>query len=57
MSDDAPKDDEKKEEMQSTAAEPEKAEEKPVQVETKAKRPKAANPYGVWEQILQEEDP
>lgn len=57
VSDDAPKDDEKEEEIQSTPAEPEKTEEQATQGKTQAKRPKAANPYGVWEQILQEEDP
>lgn len=61
VSDDTPKDDDKEatkvEEVQNTTAEPEKTEEQATQRETKAKRPKAANPYGVWEQILQEEDP
>uniref|UniRef100_A0A4W6DL59 WW domain binding protein 4 n=1 Tax=Lates calcarifer TaxID=8187 RepID=A0A4W6DL59_LATCA len=57
-SDDTPKEDaeemKKEEEVQSTAAEPE---EKKVEEATQAKRPKAANPYGVWEQIQLEEDP
>ncbi|XP_030013619.1 WW domain-binding protein 4 [Sphaeramia orbicularis] len=47
----------KEEEIQTTTAEPDvkKEEEKPVQIQ--AKRPKAANPYGAWEQIQEEEDP
>ncbi|XP_023254078.1 WW domain-binding protein 4-like [Seriola lalandi dorsalis] len=46
------------EEVQSTTAEPEeKKEEEATQVVTQAKRPKAANPYGAWEQIQEEEDP
>lgn len=63
VSDDAPKEDDeetkKEEEVPSTTAEPEekKKEEEPKQRETPAKRPKAANPYGVWEQIQEEEDP
>ncbi|XP_070711708.1 WW domain-binding protein 4 [Pempheris klunzingeri] len=48
----------KEEEVQSTPAEPEeKKEEAPTQVKREAKRQKVANPYGVWEQIQQEEDP
>ncbi|XP_017291935.1 WW domain-binding protein 4 [Kryptolebias marmoratus] len=58
---DAPKEEQKEtkteEEVQSTVAEPEKTEVKVTPVETRAKRPKAANPYGVWEKIQQEEDP
>ncbi|XP_029928890.1 WW domain-binding protein 4 [Myripristis murdjan] len=42
------------EEAQSTSAEPKEEKE---EEETQAKRPRAANPYGVWEQIQQEEDP
>ncbi|KAI3366120.1 hypothetical protein L3Q82_009947, partial [Scortum barcoo] len=62
-SDEVPKEDDeetkKEEEVPSTTAEPEekKKEEEPTQRATQAKRPKAANPYGVWEQIQQEEDP
>ena len=59
--DDAPKEEEKEtkieQEVQSTAAEPEKKEEIVTPVETKAKRTKTANPYGAWEKIQQEEDP
>lgn len=48
----------KEEEVQSTAAEPEeKKEEKATRVVPQAKKPKAANPYGAWEQIQEEEDP
>ncbi|XP_070786806.1 WW domain-binding protein 4 [Enoplosus armatus] len=62
VSDDAPKEDaeetKKEEEVPSTTAEPvEKKQEAATQVRTQAKRPKATNPYGVWEQILEEEDP
>nr|XP_046238551.1 WW domain-binding protein 4 [Scatophagus argus] len=61
VGDDAPKEDAaetKKEEMvQSMTAEPEKEEEKVTPSATQAKRPKAANPYGVWEQIQEEKDP
>ncbi|XP_023249133.1 WW domain-binding protein 4 [Seriola lalandi dorsalis] len=62
-SDDTPKQDaeemkKEEEEVQSTTAEPEeKKEEEATQVVTQAKRPKAANPYGAWEQIQEEEDP
>ncbi|XP_028995684.1 WW domain-binding protein 4 [Betta splendens] len=60
-SDDTPKEDaeEKKieEEVPSTAAEPEKREEKAVPVQPQGKRRKSANPYGVWEKIKQEDDP
>ncbi|XP_071320872.1 WW domain-binding protein 4 [Trachinotus anak] len=56
--DDTPKEDagemKEEEEVQSTTAEPE--EKKEVEA-TQAKRPRAANPYGTWEQIQQEEDP
>ncbi|XP_041835116.1 WW domain-binding protein 4 [Melanotaenia boesemani] len=47
----------KEEEAQNTATEPEKTEEKPTSGGRQAKRPKAANPYGVWEQIKEEVDP
>uniref|UniRef100_A0A1A7YWB1 WW domain binding protein 4 n=1 Tax=Iconisemion striatum TaxID=60296 RepID=A0A1A7YWB1_9TELE len=61
VSDDAPKEEEKEtkmeEEVQKTVAEPEKTEEKVTPVEIKIRRPKAANPYGAWEKIKQEEDP
>uniref|UniRef100_UPI0037E74350 WW domain-binding protein 4 n=1 Tax=Semicossyphus pulcher TaxID=241346 RepID=UPI0037E74350 len=61
VSEDAPKDDaeEKKEEeaVPSTTAEPEKKEEVVIKKVTPAKRPKAATPYGVWEQIQEEKDP
>lgn len=64
VSEDAPKEDaeEKKteEEVHSTTAEPKEKKEKEEEEtnrETQAKRPKAANPYGVWEQIQEEEDP
>lgn len=61
MSDDAPKEDAeetKKEEVQSTTAKPEeKKVEEVTQGKIQAKRPKATNPYGVWEQIQEEEDP
>ncbi|XP_039997835.1 WW domain-binding protein 4 [Xiphias gladius] len=57
-SDDSPKEDaeemKKDEEVQSTTAAPEEKKEEEV---TQAKRPKAANPYGAWEQIKIEEDP
>ncbi|KAM9328281.1 WW domain-binding protein 4 isoform 2-T2 [Pholidichthys leucotaenia] len=60
-SEDAPKEDEdetkKEEEVQSSTAELEKTEERATPPNTQAKRPKAANPYGVWEQIQEEEDP
>ncbi|XP_076580054.1 WW domain-binding protein 4 [Chaetodon auriga] len=61
-SEDAPKEDteetKKEEEVQSTTAEPEeKKVEQVTQRETQAKRLKTANPYGVWEQIQEEEDP
>ncbi|KAM9334036.1 WW domain-binding protein 4 [Symphorus nematophorus] len=46
------------EEVQSTTAEPEeKKEEEATQKETTAKKRKAANPYGAWERIQEEEDP
>lgn len=62
VSDDAPKEDaeetKKEEAVQSTSAEPEeKKAEEPTQRKTQAKRPKGANPYGVWEQIEEEVDP
>lgn len=60
VSDDAPKETKKEEEVQSTTstAEPEeKTEKEATQRKTQAKRPKAANPYGVWEQIQEEKDP
>ncbi|XP_051283384.1 WW domain-binding protein 4 isoform X2 [Dicentrarchus labrax] len=57
----APKEDaeeaKKEEEVQSTTAKPEEKKEEPIQRKTQAKRPKAANPYGVWEQIQEEKDP
>ncbi|XP_034470008.1 WW domain-binding protein 4 [Hippoglossus hippoglossus] len=63
-SDDAPKEDaeemKKEEEVQSTTAEPEekKEEEKKKEVVVRqARKPKKANPYGVWEEIQEEEDP
>lgn len=60
-SDDTPKEEDKEtkkeEEVQSTTAEPEKTEKRVTQVEIQAKRPKTANPYGVWEKIQEEEDP
>ncbi|XP_035533787.1 WW domain-binding protein 4 isoform X2 [Morone saxatilis] len=61
-SDDSPKEDaeeaKKEEEVQSMTAEPEeKKEEEPIQRKMQAKRPKATNPYGVWEQIQEEKDP
>nr|XP_057907939.1 WW domain-binding protein 4 isoform X2 [Doryrhamphus excisus] len=43
-----------KEEIQSTNTEPE---EKKQEDTEKAKRPKAVNPYGAWEQIQEEKDP
>ncbi|XP_026158046.1 WW domain-binding protein 4 [Mastacembelus armatus] len=45
------------EEILSTTAEPEKKELELSQRKTQAKKPKAANPYGAWEQIQQEQDP
>lgn len=64
VSEDAPKEDaeEKKteQEVHSTTAEPEEKKEKEKEEtnrETQPKRPKTANPYGVWEQIQEEEDP
>ncbi|XP_073318439.1 WW domain-binding protein 4 [Pagrus major] len=62
VSDDAPKEDaeetKKDEEVQSMTAEPEEEKKKEApQSVTQAKRPKAANPYGTWEQIQEEEDP
>ncbi|XP_041638212.1 WW domain-binding protein 4 [Cheilinus undulatus] len=58
VSDDAPKKDAeettKEEEAPSTTAEPEEKKEEKV---TQAKRPKAATPYGAWEQIQEETDP
>lgn len=61
VSDEAPKEGDeelkKEEAVQSTTAEEKKKEGEATQRETQAKRPKAANPYGVWEQILEEEDP
>ncbi|XP_038576696.1 WW domain-binding protein 4 [Micropterus salmoides] len=62
VSDDAPKEDaeetKKEEEVQSTTAKPEeKKVEEVTQGKIQAKRPKATNPYGVWEQIQEEEDP
>lgn len=42
------------EEAQGTLTEPERKKE---EENTQAKRPRAANPYGVWEQIQEEEDP
>ncbi|XP_008299990.1 WW domain-binding protein 4 [Stegastes partitus] len=60
-SDDAPKEEDKEakkeEEAQSSTAEPEKTEEPVTQRVVQAKRPKTANPYGVWEKIQEEEDP
>ncbi|XP_060888476.1 WW domain-binding protein 4 [Labrus mixtus] len=61
----AKKDDEetkKEEEVPSTTAEPEGKKEEEVTQKvtlrvTPAKRPKAATPYGVWEQIQEEKDP
>lgn len=62
MSEDIPKEDteetKKEEEVQSTSAEPEKRQQEVVtQRETQAKRLKAVNPYGAWEQIREEKDP
>ncbi|XP_037552478.1 WW domain-binding protein 4 [Nematolebias whitei] len=56
---DAPKEKEMKpeEETQSTVAEPERTEVKMTPVEIRLRKPKAANPYGAWEQVRQEEDP
>ncbi|KAM6893905.1 LOW QUALITY PROTEIN: WW domain-binding protein 4 [Xenentodon cancila] len=59
-SEDAPKEEEPKieAEVQSTPAETKKKEEKATPKETQVKRPKrAANPYGAWEKVQQEEDP
>lgn len=50
-SDDAPKED-------AEETNKDEAEKKEVpQIVTQAKRPKAANPYGTWEKIQEEEDP
>lgn len=62
VSDDAPEEEadevKKEEDVQSTTVEPEeKKEEEAAPVTTQAKRPKTANPYGVWEAIQEEEDP
>lgn len=62
ISEDTPKEDaeetKKEEEVQSTPAEPEKRQQGVVtQRETQAKRLKAVNPYGAWEQIREEKDP
>lgn len=61
VSEDAPKEDDeetkKEEEVQSTTAEAEEKKEEVTQGKTQAKRPKTVNPYGVWEQIQEEEDP
>lgn len=60
-SDDAPKDDgeetKKDEAVQSVTAEPEEEKKEAPQSVTQAKRTKAANPYGTWEKIQEEEDP
>ncbi|KAM9766331.1 WW domain-binding protein 4 [Menidia menidia] len=50
---DPPKEEERVQEVQTPAVEPEKT----TPVVTKAKRSKAANPYGAWERIKEEEDP
>ncbi|XP_042369032.1 WW domain-binding protein 4 [Plectropomus leopardus] len=61
VSDDAPEEEaeevKKEEEVHSTTAEPEEKKETAAPVTTQAKRPKTVNPYGVWEQIQEEEDP
>lgn len=64
VSEEAPKEDakeaKKEEEVQVTTAEPEeekKKEEEVTRRKTPAKRPRAANPYGAWEQIQEEKDP
>ncbi|KAA8579716.1 hypothetical protein FQN60_006809 [Etheostoma spectabile] len=63
MSEDAPKEApeemKKEQDVQSTPAEPEKEkkEEEVAPVKIRNKRPKAANPYGAWEEIQEEEDP
>lgn len=63
VSDGAPKEDaketKKEEVVRSAAAEPEeeKKKEEVTQRKTQARRPKAANPYGFWEQIQEEKDP
>lgn len=48
-------------EVRSATAEPEKAEQRVAPQNTKgvtkAKKQRAANPYGAWEKIKQEEDP
>uniref|UniRef100_A0A8D3AYP0 WW domain-binding protein 4 n=1 Tax=Scophthalmus maximus TaxID=52904 RepID=A0A8D3AYP0_SCOMX len=61
-SDDAPKENaeeiKKEEEVQSIAAQPEeKKKEEVTRRVTQAKKLKASNPYGTWEQIQEEEDP
>lgn len=60
-SDDAPKEDaeetNKDEAVQSVTAEPEEEKKEVPQIVTQPKRPKAANPYGTWEKIQEEEDP
>uniref|UniRef100_A0A1A8GL03 WW domain binding protein 4 n=1 Tax=Nothobranchius korthausae TaxID=1143690 RepID=A0A1A8GL03_9TELE len=61
LSDEAPKEEEKETKMeegvQKTVAEPEKTEEKVTAVQLKIRKPRPANPYGVWEKIKQEVDP
>ncbi|CAJ1086776.1 WW domain-binding protein 4 [Xyrichtys novacula] len=62
VSEEAPKKDteetEKEDEVSTTTAEPEeKKVEEAVQEVKPAKRPKAATPYGAWEQIQEEKDP
>lgn len=63
-SDDAPKvpveNTEVKVEVQSSSAEPKEEEEKKEEEQKaalQAKRKKATNPYGAWEQIQEEKDP
>ncbi|XP_034720109.1 WW domain-binding protein 4 [Etheostoma cragini] len=58
----APEEMKKEQDVQSTTAEPEKEEkekkeEEVAPVKIRNKRPKAANPYGAWEEIQEEEDP
>ncbi|XP_074521005.1 WW domain-binding protein 4 [Halichoeres trimaculatus] len=62
VSDEAPKTEAEEkpaeeEEVSTTTAEPEEKKEEAVQEVKPAKRPKAAAPYGVWEQIREEKDP
>lgn len=61
VSEEAPKEEAKEttkeEEVQDVTAEPEKKQEEAPQSATQAKRWRAANPYGAWEQIREEKDP